>query len=121
MTSISRNKNFTASVKLFMRTNALYACREDRARECHKMTQNQIAYWTLQESRRSNQVREAETMRSNKAKEAENYRTNTANEQIKAAQQRAQQERYAFQNAADFVGMLNPIKGVLDVVGGVLA
>lgn len=44
------------------------------------MTVNQIAYWTLQETKRSNTAREAETERSNKAKEAETYRSNLARE-----------------------------------------
>lgn len=44
------------------------------------MTQNQIAYWSLQETKRSNLIREAETERSNKAKETETNRSNVARE-----------------------------------------
>lgn len=55
------------------------------------MTQNQIAFWTLQEQKahnaradteaqRANLAREAETNRANLAKESENYRSNVARE-----------------------------------------
>lgn len=44
------------------------------------MTQNQIAYWTLQETKRSNLINEAEQKRSNIAREAENTRSNVAKE-----------------------------------------
>jgi len=44
------------------------------------MTQNQIRYLELQESKRSNQAKEAENYRSNLAKEQENYRSNLAKE-----------------------------------------
>lgn len=46
------------------------------------MTANQIAYWNLQETKRSNQVRELETERSNRAKEFETQRSNMAKEDI---------------------------------------
>lgn len=60
------------------------------------MTQNQIKYQTLQESKRSNLVNEAETERShraveaetnrsNVARETETHRSNVANEQLTAA------------------------------------
>lgn len=44
------------------------------------MTYNQIAYWNLQETKRSNLAREAETARSNRAQEAEAIRANMARE-----------------------------------------
>lgn len=40
------------------------------------MTANQIAYWNLQEQKRSNQVREGETMRHNLTTESETARDN---------------------------------------------
>lgn len=42
------------------------------------MTQNQIRYWEVQETKRANEARERETVRSNLAQERENYRHNTA-------------------------------------------
>lgn len=45
------------------------------------MTRNQIAYWDLQESKRSHRAVEKETNRSNLAREAETYRSNLAREQ----------------------------------------
>lgn len=44
------------------------------------MTHNQIEYWKLRESMRSNRANEAETNRSNVAREDETYRHNTATE-----------------------------------------
>nr|AVD97105.1 hypothetical protein [Picobirnavirus sp.] len=44
------------------------------------MTHNQIAYWNLQETIRSNQAREAETQRTNMAQEAEANRAHLAQE-----------------------------------------
>lgn len=44
------------------------------------MTQNQISYWNLQELKRSNAAREAETARSNRANEYEANRSNVARE-----------------------------------------
>lgn len=44
------------------------------------MTQNQIAYWNLQEARRANLEKERELRRSNVAKEAETIRSNLAKE-----------------------------------------
>lgn len=55
------------------------------------MTQNQIAYWTLEETKRSNQARETETNRSNSAREAEEHRKNVASEDI--ARFRAKNEK----------------------------
>lgn len=46
------------------------------------MTQNQIAYWNLQELKRSNKEKEKENYRSNSAKESENYRHNVSTEQL---------------------------------------
>lgn len=45
------------------------------------MTTNQIAFWNLKETERSNKAREDETRRSNIAKETENVRSNLAKEQ----------------------------------------
>lgn len=59
------------------------------------MTANQVNYWTLQEQKRSNLVREAETERANKAKEAENYRTNSANEALKSETNAINKGHYA--------------------------
>lgn len=44
------------------------------------MTQNQIAYWNLQEAKRANLEKERELRRSNVAKERENVRSNLAKE-----------------------------------------
>lgn len=44
------------------------------------MTANQIAYWNLQESKRSNIRRETESERSNRARERETFRSNVAHE-----------------------------------------
>jgi hypothetical protein len=44
------------------------------------MTQNQIAYWSLQENQRHNRAAEDETSRSNRAKETETNRANLAKE-----------------------------------------
>lgn len=44
------------------------------------MTRNQIAYWELQESKRSNRAKERETNRSNVAREIETNRSNLAQE-----------------------------------------
>lgn len=44
------------------------------------MTANQIAYWSLQEDKRSHLVNELETHRSNKAREVENERHNISTE-----------------------------------------
>lgn len=46
------------------------------------MTSNQIAYWNLQETKRSNAARETETARSNRAREGETSRHNVVQEGI---------------------------------------
>lgn len=46
------------------------------------MTSNQIAYWTLQETKRSNQEKERETKRANLVSEGETMRSHAAQEQI---------------------------------------
>lgn len=46
------------------------------------MTSNQIAYWNLQELKRSNVARESETNRSNLAREGETMRHNVTQEGI---------------------------------------
>jgi hypothetical protein len=51
------------------------------------MTTNQIAYWRLQEDKRANAAREAETYRSNVAREGETNRSNLVNEEVKVATQ----------------------------------
>lgn len=50
------------------------------------MTANQIAYWNLQEQRRSNLERERETQRSNLAKEKETNRSNLAREHLQGSE-----------------------------------
>lgn len=44
------------------------------------MTTNQIAYWNLEELKRTNLAKETETNRANLAKEAETRRSNLENE-----------------------------------------
>lgn len=44
------------------------------------MTSNQIAYWSLEETKRSNKVNEKETQRANKAREGETNRHNLVTE-----------------------------------------
>lgn len=56
------------------------------------MTQNQIAYWKLQEDKRSNLARETETNRSNLARETEEHRSNVASEDIRRFEAQAQKE-----------------------------
>lgn len=46
------------------------------------MTANQIAYWSLDETKRANLAREAETNRANLARETETHRANVASEGI---------------------------------------
>lgn len=46
------------------------------------MTNNQIQYWNLQESKRSNRAVESETQRTNMAKEAETHRSNLEREAL---------------------------------------
>lgn len=48
------------------------------------MTTNQIEYWKLKETERSNAAKEAETARDNRARLAETTRSNVATETIKA-------------------------------------
>lgn len=87
------------------------------------MTQNQIAYWTLQETKRSNQVKEAETQRTNKANESirqqnvdETNRTNLVNEQIKQFTADKQAKRWEFQNGVDIA---NAATGGIRNIGSV--
>lgn len=58
------------------------------------MTQNQIAYWSLQEEKRHNSAQEAENKRANLAKEHEANRTNVANENIKREQNAINSSHY---------------------------
>lgn len=85
------------------------------------MTQNQIAYWNLQETKRSNAAREQETnrsnlmqeqlklgsleetQRSNRAKETETNRANLVNEQLKQSQIESENKRREVQNVTDSV------------------
>lgn len=46
------------------------------------MTRNQIDYWTLQETKRHNQVSEQESVRHNRADEGETQRSHRANEEL---------------------------------------
>lgn len=91
------------------------------------MTQNQIAYWTLQETKRSNQVKEAETQRTNKANEGirqqtvdETNRSNLVNEQIKQFTASEQAKRWENQNAVDIANATTGgIKNVGSVITGI--
>lgn len=80
------------------------------------MTQNQIAYWTLQETKRSNQIREGETERSNKAKEYETNRANVRKEELQADIQEAQKSRIRNQNGVDIANAVT--RGIADVTKG---
>lgn len=71
------------------------------------MTQNQIAYWNLQETKRSNQVREGETNRHNVVTESETNRANLRKEELTADIQEAQKKRMAVQNVTDVLRTAN--------------
>ena len=62
-------------------------------KEVSYMTQNQIAYWNLQETKRTNRAREEET-----------HRSNVTREELQADIQKAQKSRMAVQNVTDFIG-----------------
>lgn len=66
------------------------------------MTQNQIAYWNLQEAKRANQEKERETRRSNLAKEQENVRSNLAKETETARSNRRSEEISATRAHQDY-------------------
>lgn len=93
------------------------------------MTQNQIAYWTLQETKRSNQVKEAETQRTNKVNESirqqtvdETNRTNLVNEQIKQFTASEQAKRWERQNAVDIAnattGGIKSVSSAISSIAG---
>lgn len=66
------------------------------------MTQNQIAYWNLQEAKRANQEKEREARRSNIAKEQENVRSNLAKEAETARSNRRSEEISATKAHQDY-------------------
>lgn len=88
------------------------------------MTQNQLKYWELQETMRTNRANEIiksdtvdETKRSNLAREGENVRTNKANEAIKRQEATTREKRADVQNVTDVLnsltsGFSNIMKGV---------
>lgn len=101
------------------------------------MTANQIAYWNLQETKRSNQVkegisqgtldetkrsnvaRETETNRSNVARETETARSNKAKEALTADIQDAQKKRWEHQNSLDDARTVHEsMKTMTDVLSG---
>lgn len=59
------------------------------------MTSNQIAYWNLQELKRSNVARETETNRSNLAREGETSRHNVAQEYIDKSKVSVERDKLA--------------------------
>lgn len=85
------------------------------------MTANQVAYWNLQETKRSHQADETERNRSNVAREAENYRTNYANEQLKKYGIDVQKSRVDVQNQNETANTIfNGVKTGAGLVGGSL-
>lgn len=67
------------------------------------MTQNQVAYWNLQENRRSNLAREAETHENNVGTRRENQRANMAREAETSTHNRATEKLQREKNTADAV------------------
>lgn len=67
------------------------------------MTQNQIAYWTMQEQKRANRMRERETERSNLEREQETRRSNVRNESLKEQFQSAQAKRWENQSVVEAI------------------
>lgn len=67
------------------------------------MTQNQIAYWNLQEAKRANQEKEREARRSNLAKEQESVRSNLAKEAETERSNRRSEEISAKKAHQDYV------------------
>lgn len=91
------------------------------------MTTNQIAYWNLQEQKRSNRAVEQETARANIAREMENIRHNTTTESIQDYTSKQQAKRWSYQNVIDsskearatIAQLLNPWGiGLKDAVSG---
>lgn len=68
------------------------------------MTQNQIAYWNLQESMRTNKANEAIKSQEARTKEGElqeRGRSNRMQEALKGDLQTAQKQRWMYQNVTD--------------------
>lgn len=88
------------------------------------MTQNQIAYWNLQETRRNNIIHENEINRSNLAREKETNRANMRQEQLKAELQQAQQKRWQTQSGVDIAnavtGGIEKVTKAVSNIGGLL-
>lgn len=87
------------------------------------MTANQIAYWNLEETKRSNLAKETETNRSNVAKETETNRSNLANEARESSLAKGQLSRWEHQNKTDtakaVTGGIKDVGSVLFGKGGV--
>lgn len=72
------------------------------------MTRNQIAYWELQESKRSNRARETETHRTNLAQETETNRANLARETETNRSNLARERQAAIDSARSYdLGLQN--------------
>ncbi len=86
------------------------------------MTANQLTYWNLQETIRSNKEREKETNRANLAKEGENFRSNTAQEKIAWAEQARKEEDSKYSRAKmiseTFANTSKGVKNVVDTAKG---
>lgn len=79
------------------------------------MTQNQIAYWTLQENQRANKVRENETNRHNVIDEALTAKMNNSNIEKNAGQI----ARWENQNSVDIAkAITGGVKDIGSVVFG---
>lgn len=86
------------------------------------MTANQLTYWNLQETIRSNKEREKETNRSNLAKEGENFRSNSAQEKIAWAEQARKEEDSnhlrAKMDSETFANTTKGVKNIADTANG---
>lgn len=82
------------------------------------MTANQLTYWNLQETIRSNKEREKEMNRSNLAKESENFRSNTAQEKLAWAEQARKEEDSKYSRAKmtseTFANASKGVKNIID-------
>lgn len=74
------------------------------------MTSNQIAYWQLQETKRTNQAREAETHRSNRATEGLTARRDTAT-------RRYQEQQIELGKQQNKIGTANAVANMFKGVG----
>lgn len=72
------------------------------------MTANQIAYWNLQETQRSNRAKEQENERTHMATEKETARSNKAKEALTGSLNAGQLARWEAQNRTD---MANAVTG----------